>query len=221
MTPEPDSLDFVNLVDEVKNEFSDDVTVNDATFPLREFTQAERHLWLKVRDESNLTSIIREFGDLRRKLDELTGGALMQKKEARVTKLNDEVDKLIEDTPFDQWTDEHETKLNAMIEALEKAKRDVNDIQAPLEERALEESTLMQHRLEDLREQQHLIHLRFVWLLAKTRHGEKREWEAYLEAAKGSDRLNAGEVVNAGNFTWETQMSGKQLNRAMRRKRKN
>jgi len=217
MTPEPDALDFVNLPDNVTNEFVDSVEVNGHEFPLKEFTQAERHLWLKVRDESNLTGIIKEFGDLRRGLEELTGGTLVQKKEARIEKLNAEIDALIDNTGFDKWTDDHEKKLTSMITALDAAKKDLYALQAPLEDRALEESANMQRRLENLREEQHLIHLRFVWLLAKMRYAEKRDWDEYLGDAKGSDRQNAGEVVNTGNFTWETQMSGRAANRAMRR----
>jgi hypothetical protein len=221
MTPEPDALDFVNLPDNVTNEFVDSVEVNGQEFPLKEFTQAERHLWLKVRDESNLTGIIKEFGDLRRGLEELTGGTLVQKKEARIEKLNAEIDALIDNTAFDKWTDDHEKKLTSMITALDAAKKDLYALQAPLEDRALEESANMQRRLENLREEQHLIHLRFVWLLAKMRYAEKRDWDEYLGDAKGSDRQNAGEVVNTGNFTWETQMSGRAANRAMRRATRN
>ena len=217
MIPEPDALDFVNLPEEVTKEFGDAVTVCGREYPLQEFTQAERHLWLKVRDESNLTGIIKEFGELRRGLEELTGGTLVQKKEARIEKLNAEVDQLIDKTPFDKWSDEHEKKLTSMIEALEAAKKELYGLQAPLEDRALTESSNMQRRLENLREEQHLIHLKFVWMLAKLRHSETRAWEAYLEEAKGSDRLNAGEIVNAGNFTWETQMTPRSLNRAARR----
>lgn len=217
MTPEPDALDFVNLPESVTDEFTESVDVNGHKYSLKEFTQAERHLWLKVRDEADLTGIIKEFGVLRRQLDELTGGALVQKKEARINKLDKEIDALIDGVSFDAWTDAHEQKLQAMVKALEAAKHELVDLQAPFEDRALTESSEMQRRLEELREKQHLIHLRFVWLLAKKRHGESRDWEAYLEDAKGSDRQNAGEVVNFGNFTWETQGTGRNPNRAMRR----
>lgn len=221
MTPEPDALDFVNLPDNVTKELVDTVEVNGQEFPLKEFTQAERHLWLKVRDESDLASIIKEFSELRRKLEDLTGGTLVQKKEARINKLDTEIDALIDSTPFDAWTPAHEEKLQAMVKALEAAKAELLELQAPFEDKAVHESSAVQRQLEDLREKQHLIHLRFVWLLAKKRYNEKRDWEEYLADAKGSDRQHAGEVVNFGNFTWETPGTGRNPNRAMRRRRSN
>ena len=216
----PDPLDFVNVEDSVTEEFTDTVTVNGHEYPLTEFTQAERHLWLKVRDEANLTSIIKEFGELRRELDELTGGVLLEKKEARIKKLNDEIDNLIDSVPFDAWKPEHDDRLNRMVAALDAAKKEVQDIQAPLEDKALDKSAHMNARIEELRERQNLVHLKFMWLLAKQRHNEGRDWEAYVADAKGSDRLNAAEVVSAGNFTWENQPQSR-ANRAMRRSRRN
>jgi len=217
MTPEPDVLDFVDLPGDVKDEFVDFVLVNGAEYPLQEFTQAERHLWLKVRDESDLMKIVKEFGELRRQLDEFTGGALVEKKEARLRKLDAEVDRFIESVPFDEWSESHDKKLNAMVAALETAKRELYGIQSPLEDKALENSSVMQSRIEELRDRQQMVHLRFMWLLAKKRHQELRSWEQYQEDAKGSDRQNAAEVVQAGNFTWETQAPTRPANRAMRR----
>jgi hypothetical protein len=217
MTPEPDALDFVNLPKDITDDFVDSVTVNGAEYPLNEFNQAERHLWLKVRDESDLTSVLKEFGEMRRELEQFTGGTLVEKKEARIKRLDAEIDKFIEDTAFDEWGKEHEKKLNAMIAALDAAKQELVSIQAPLEADALAGTAVMQKKIEELREKQQLIHLRFVWMLAKMRHKEKRTWEEYLADAKGSDRQNAAEVVEYGNFTWETQGQSRATNRATRR----
>lgn len=215
MSKEPDPMDFVNS--ETFDEMFEKVSVNGIEYPLVEFNQAERHLWLKIRDESDLSSVIREFNDLRRDLEDFTGGVIVEKKEARIEKLNEEIDKLIETTPFDKWTPELEARLEAMVAALDAAKKDLAAIQEPLESKALEKSAELQARIEELRERQGLIQLRFVWHLAKQRHGETRSFDEYAEAAKGSDRENAGEVVKHGNFTWETAGMPRSMNRAMRR----
>lgn len=215
MTPDP--LDFVNLPEEITDELVEKVIINDADYPLQEFTQAERHLWLKIRDEADLMSVVREFSGMRKQLDELSGGVLVEKKQARIDKLDADINKFIDTVGFDEWNSDHDAKLTKMIEALEAAKREMAGIQEPLEDKAMEQSAALQKRVDELRERQQLVYLKFIWLLAKDRHKEKRSWEEYLAAAKGSDRSNATEVVEAGNFTWETQGRTRPQNRAARR----
>jgi hypothetical protein len=216
MSKEPDPMDFIQADPEWLEEFASSVTINGAEYPLVEFNQAERHLWLKVREEESLVGLMKEFGEMRRDLEKLTGGVLVEKKEARVQKLDAEIDKFIESVPYEEWSDEHEQRLNGMIAALQRAKDELNGIQAPLEDQALISAHEMQAKMESLRERQQDIHLRFVWLLAKSRHKDTRSWDEYKAEAKGSDRQNAGILVQEGNFTWETQATPP-MNRAARR----
>jgi hypothetical protein len=212
MNREPDPLDFV----EAEPEWSDQekVIICEAEYPLTEFTQAERHLWLKIREEANLVTVIKEFTDLRRELEGYTGGTIAEKKDARIKKLNAEIDQFIDSVPFDEWNETHDDKLNRMVAALDKAKAELDDMQRPLEDQALHRVAELQGRLDEIRERQNDVYLKFVHKLAQSRHGEKRSWEEYVKAAKGSDRNNAVELVNVGNFTWETQGP---TNRAQRR----
>lgn len=207
------SKDVMKLVDAPELAGYDTVEVCGNQHEVKEFSMAERHLWVKVRDESGLDDMIEDFTKLQRQVEEFDEAGLSDVYLKRAAKIDEEVSEIVEKTSSADWNDKLEVKLNGMLEEAKKFRLKARDLLDPKRKEVAKRSPELTAKLEELNERQARIFLTMTWKLAKLHLGEKREFEDYFQAATGLDRIAAQEVVEEGNFTWEARS----LNRSQRR----
>ena len=217
---DPEAAD---LVDRPEAFFIDDdeiLTICGVEFPVQEFTEAERLEWLRIREKHGLLEAEVEYRDLITKLTKTDRNNLLKAKRARLTRIKDEIDRVVtKGDPLD-WSEKDDEYLGNLSAEADKLEAEILELEQPIDKEMYDKMDEIQAILEQIKTKRDPAFLEMAWKLARYKFDEKRSLDEWISSAKGSDRLAAQELVYKGNFMWEAPRLTRAQRRQMQRNRK-
>src|SRR5690554_518110 len=209
----PEAADLVDRPDEWYVEDDEVFIICGHEFPAREFTEAERLEWLKIREKHGLAETEAEYRDLLIDASKQERNNLLKVQRSRLAKVKDEIKNIIDKTDVLKWTPEQEEYVGNLAAKADELEEQIAELERPIDQEVYDRMDDMQAILSGLKAKRDPAFLEMAWKLARRSFGEDRELDQWISDAKGGDRLAAQELVFKGNFLWEAP----RLNRAQRR----
>lgn len=215
--------DLASLIDRPGEWYVDDdeiIIVNGVQFPAEEFTETERIEWLRLREKHKLAETEVEYRHLIEQLQENEHKNLLDTYQKRLDVVNEERNKIVENTKPLDWSPELEQYVEQLAEKADEIEEKIEELQKPLSEALYGRVDELQQIVIRLKESRDPAFLEMAWKMATRRGQTTVDLNEWISQARGGDRLSAQQLVAKGNFMWEAVGLNRQQKRALKDRNK-